>query len=111
MSEERGRLGALSVVEWVRERLDNCERHAGLRAGKDRDGWLEDAAYFREILAILAAHPTPPAMDDDAVIRDLAHALGPHASGCYTCKAAMKRNAARIAAALQRAAGEPHGQA
>lgn len=110
------------------------------RLEKDEERWcsqaqvigrrqIEAAQLLKEALAparaALAAHPAPPAIhgfanttnpappatDDDDVIRDLVHALGPHASGCYTCKAAMKRNAARIAAALQRAAGEPHGQA
>lgn len=43
----------LTVEEWVRERLDNCQRLAAQKTGADRDGWLEDAQYFSEILTRL----------------------------------------------------------
>lgn len=40
--------------EWVEERLLNCCRIAEqMKAGKNRDGWVEDAKYFRAILATL----------------------------------------------------------
>lgn len=45
----------LSVEDWVRERLDNCQRLAAQKTGKDRDGWMEDASYFQKILARLAS--------------------------------------------------------
>jgi hypothetical protein len=44
---------ALTTIDWVRERLANCERIAKTKAGADRDGWLEDADYFKQILTDL----------------------------------------------------------
>jgi hypothetical protein len=44
----------LTTIEWARERLENCERLAAFR-GHDRKGWLEDAAYFRAVIADLEA--------------------------------------------------------
>lgn len=40
-------------------------------------------------------------MAADAVIRDLAHAIGPHCQGCAVCKATMRRHADRVASALR----------
>jgi len=45
--------GRLSLDEWVLDRYENCVRLAQAKRGKDRNGWLEDAAYFREILKVL----------------------------------------------------------
>lgn len=44
----------LTTEEWIRERLDNCQRIAASKTGQVRDGWLEDAAYFSDTLAKLA---------------------------------------------------------
>lgn len=43
----------LTLSEWVRERLANCERIAAKRTGAERAGWLEDARYFRMVLDVL----------------------------------------------------------
>jgi hypothetical protein len=43
----------LSVLDWARERLANCERIALVNTAVDRAGWLEDAAYWRRIIAVL----------------------------------------------------------
>jgi len=37
----------------VQERLDNCHSIASTKKGVDREGWLEDAAYFSAILSLL----------------------------------------------------------
>lgn len=35
----------LSLIDWLKERADNCRHHAELKP-QDRAGWLEGAAYF-----------------------------------------------------------------
>jgi hypothetical protein len=39
----------ISLLEWIDERLQNCLRIAQNKQGDDRDGWIEDAAYFTAI--------------------------------------------------------------
>jgi len=53
MSDIRSTNYALSVEEWVAERHANCLRIAKREFDEDRAGWLEDAAFFQEILAQL----------------------------------------------------------
>lgn len=53
------RLPAISVLEWARERLANTYRLAAEKTGTDRDGWLEDAAYWREIVKALGTQARP----------------------------------------------------
>lgn len=40
----------LSVLEWAEERLANTLHIAPTTTGKDRAGWLEDAAYWSAIV-------------------------------------------------------------
>lgn len=40
------KLTPAKVHAWLIERLENACRISGLKAGADRDGWLEDAAYL-----------------------------------------------------------------
>jgi hypothetical protein len=49
------------VIAWLNDRLDNCHRIAAIKEGRDRDGWMEDAAYFSEAVIQLSAplFPTP----------------------------------------------------
>lgn len=45
------------LLEWLRDRQANCIRIARLKTAKEREGWLEDAAYFQgAINAIAWAH-------------------------------------------------------
>lgn len=41
------------LVDWVRDRAENCERIAATKTGADREGWLQDARYFRAVLTAL----------------------------------------------------------
>ena len=61
ISDMAGKLGSpvpktnlpLPLKSWVSDRLENCLRIAAQKTGRDRDGWLEDAEYFRAILGRL----------------------------------------------------------
>lgn len=51
------------VVQWAIDRHENTLRLAALKTGDDRDGWLEDAEFWRQIVVRLRAasalSPTP----------------------------------------------------
>lgn len=48
----------LTTEQWIAERVENCERLAQFKSGEDRQGWLEDASYFRDVLKRLSKPPT-----------------------------------------------------
>lgn len=50
---ERNDPSQLPLLEWVRERYENCLRLAKLKEGADQDSWLEDAHYFRQLMTIV----------------------------------------------------------
>ena len=44
----------LPLIEWTLERFENCCRIAREKENPvDRDSWLEDADYFRQLLVVL----------------------------------------------------------
>jgi len=55
MSEQRPSKERLPLLEWVLERLENCQAIAEQKTGADREEWLEDADYFARLLRIVDA--------------------------------------------------------
>jgi hypothetical protein len=47
---------------WLKEREQNALLIADMKTGKDRAGWLEDAAYLHDAVAMLDADPAPAAV-------------------------------------------------
>lgn len=56
----------LTAVAWARERLENTERIAATKTGADRGGWLEDATYWRMIVAALTREAATPGVVSEA---------------------------------------------
>lgn len=56
---------ALTPQEFIRERLDNCQVIAATKVGKDRDGWLQDAAHFANVLDAMTVNAELLAALDD----------------------------------------------
>jgi uncharacterized coiled-coil DUF342 family protein len=54
----------LTTLQWAHERLANTERLAATKLGADRDGWLEDVGYWKEIISIITAAPETAAERD-----------------------------------------------
>lgn len=47
-----------SILAWAQERYENTLRLSDEKNGEDRDGWLEDAAYWRAIIELI--QPSAP---------------------------------------------------
>lgn len=79
---------ALSLVEWLNERHANAQRIASdaSRDKDDRDGWLEDAWYFKEAARISSAAPE---------LLEALTALLNAPSGCAFCDFGKPRKSVR----------------
>jgi hypothetical protein len=72
----------ITVYEWTLERLENSERAAQAKSGAEREGWLEDVAYWQLVNQAIAesplAHTTP---DDQAQVGEENRMTTPKAAG------------------------------
>lgn len=83
----------MTPLEWSRERLANSERIAAMKIGADRRGWLEDVAYWREIVRLLSQPKGKSAGDllIEAVDRWIPHAQACGLEECSTCDVGINR--------------------
>lgn len=47
------------LIEWLRERRENCLLIAEGKTGDDLRGWIEDSSYFGEAIRLISPSPTP----------------------------------------------------
>jgi hypothetical protein len=55
----------ITVYEWTLERLENSERAAQALTGAEREGWLEDVAYWQILHNVIAESPLAHTTPDD----------------------------------------------
>jgi hypothetical protein len=55
----------ITVYEWTLERLENSERAAQALTGAEREGWLEDVAYWQILHHVISESPLAHTTPDD----------------------------------------------
>lgn len=122
MSESLTSNQKLPLLEWVLERFENCCRIARQKEEPaDRDSWMEDAEYFRQILVVLSGKQpsgrqpveTTPSMDVDTRGRRVQMNEecpdGHHDRGEYFCRR-CGRSVVQLASPIQTPAPLNPGQ-
>jgi hypothetical protein len=99
-------MAEMTVVDWLRERKENCIRIAAEKSGDDKAGWLSDAAYFERAIVMLSPDELaelPEATDAEGrrlpyIARRSSVLQGPH----HIALARSKTMAKRISNALNK---------
>jgi hypothetical protein len=63
VSRVDGAASRARLCEWLIERMENCQAIAAMKIGTDKDGWLEDAQYFKQAALFVGGGASKQEMD------------------------------------------------